>query len=110
MKPERAHYFDVGVVQDVILGLKVGVDAYYKYAHDLIDESQFAAPVILTPFNYRVGSTRASRSLPPIKRALLLLRQSRAGAAESRADRLSAIHLHAGGPRVRRKRPSQHRS
>jgi outer membrane receptor protein involved in Fe transport len=55
VKPERAHYFDVGVAQDVIPGLKVGVDAYYKYAHDLIDESQFGAPVILTPFNYRVG-------------------------------------------------------
>jgi outer membrane receptor protein involved in Fe transport len=55
VKPERAQYFDVGVAQDVALGLKVGVDAYYKYAHDLIDESQFGAPVILTPFNYRVG-------------------------------------------------------
>lgn len=55
VKPERAHYFDVGVAQDVLPGLKVGVDAYYKYAHDQIDESQFGAPVILTPFNYRVG-------------------------------------------------------
>ena len=58
VKPERAHYFDVGVAQDVLPGLKVGVDAYYKYAHDLIDESQFGAPVVLTPFNYRVGINR----------------------------------------------------
>jgi outer membrane receptor protein involved in Fe transport len=58
VKPERAHYFDVGVSQDLLPGLKVGVDAYYKYAHDQIDESQFGAPVILTPFNYRVGRNR----------------------------------------------------
>jgi outer membrane receptor protein involved in Fe transport len=55
VKPERSHYFDVGVGQDLLPGLKVGVDAYYKYAHDLLDESQFGAPVVLTPFNYRVG-------------------------------------------------------
>ena len=36
-------------------GLKVGVDAYYKYARNLIDEGQFGAPVLLTPFNYRLG-------------------------------------------------------
>jgi outer membrane receptor protein involved in Fe transport len=55
VKPERTQYFDVGIAQEVIPGLTIGVDAYYKYAHDLIDESQFGAPVILTPFNYRVG-------------------------------------------------------
>jgi outer membrane receptor protein involved in Fe transport len=55
VKPERAHYFDVGVSQEVLPRLKVGVDAYYKYSHDLIDESQFGAPVVLTPFNYRLG-------------------------------------------------------
>jgi outer membrane receptor protein involved in Fe transport len=60
VKPERAHYFDVGIAQDIppVPGLKMGIDAYYKYAHDLIDESQFGAPVILTPFNYRVGRNR----------------------------------------------------
>jgi outer membrane receptor protein involved in Fe transport len=60
VKPERAHYFDVGIAQDIpaVPGLKAGIDAYYKYAHDLIDESQFGAPVILTPFNYRVGRNR----------------------------------------------------
>jgi outer membrane receptor protein involved in Fe transport len=28
------------------------VDAYYKTAHNLLDEGQFGAPVILTPYNY----------------------------------------------------------
>ena len=55
VKIERSHYFDVGVTQDLLPGLKGGVDAYYKYARNLIDEGQFGAPVLLTPFNYRMG-------------------------------------------------------
>jgi hypothetical protein len=55
MKNETTQYFDVGVTQELFTGFKAGIDAYYKYAHNLIDESQFGAPVVLTPFNYRVG-------------------------------------------------------
>ncbi len=55
VKAERAHYFDVGITQEILPGLKAGIDAYYKYARNLIDEGQFGAPVILTPFNYHVG-------------------------------------------------------
>ena len=32
-----------------------GVDTYYKQAVNLIDEGQFGAPIILTPFNYSYG-------------------------------------------------------
>jgi outer membrane receptor for ferrienterochelin and colicins len=53
--PERANYLDVGVNQLVIPGLTVGLDSYYKTSHDLIDEGQFGAPIILTPFNYKDG-------------------------------------------------------
>jgi len=55
LKNEKAHYFDVGLTQDVLTGLKVGVDLYYKYSRDLLDESQFGAPIILTPFNYHLA-------------------------------------------------------
>lgn len=55
MRNERAQYLDVGVTQDVLPGLKAGIDVYYKYARNLIDEGQFGAPVILTPFNYDLG-------------------------------------------------------
>ncbi|HEV7995366.1 MAG TPA: TonB-dependent receptor [Stellaceae bacterium] len=55
IKNESAEYFDGGVKQHVLPGLTVGLDLYYKYAHDLIDESQFGAPIILTPFNYDKG-------------------------------------------------------
>ena len=32
-----------------------GLDTYYKQSDNLIDEGQFGAPIILTPFNYRYG-------------------------------------------------------
>ncbi|MDE2305668.1 MAG: TonB-dependent receptor [Gammaproteobacteria bacterium] len=54
-RPERANYYDVGLTQRVGSRLRVGVDTYYKQSTDLIDEGQFGAPIILTPFNYRYG-------------------------------------------------------
>ncbi len=54
-KPERDHYFDVSGTQAILPGLKAGIDAYYKIASNLIDEGQFGAPIILTPFNYQKG-------------------------------------------------------
>jgi outer membrane receptor protein involved in Fe transport len=52
--PERAHIFDVGVVQKIwpIPGLEVGLDGYYKIARDLLDDGQFGAAYVLTGFNY----------------------------------------------------------
>ena len=55
VKAERDHYFDAGVDQVLLPGLRVGVDAYYKAARNLIDEGQFGAPIILSAFNYRKG-------------------------------------------------------
>ncbi|HEY5289855.1 MAG TPA: TonB-dependent receptor [Caulobacteraceae bacterium] len=52
---ERANYFDVGASQKVAGGITFGVDSYYKTSKDLIDEGQFGAPIILTPFNYQSG-------------------------------------------------------
>ena len=54
-KAERANYFDVGAQQQLFEGLTVGVDTYYKRSRNMIDEGQFGAPIILTPFNYRDG-------------------------------------------------------
>ena len=57
---ERQNYYDVGVVQRItrVPGLTVGVDAYYRQSKNLIDEGQFGAPIILTPFNYAKGRIR----------------------------------------------------
>jgi outer membrane receptor protein involved in Fe transport len=54
-KAERANYFDAGVSQRMFTGLTMGVDSYYKISRNLIDEGQFGAPIILTPFNYKSG-------------------------------------------------------
>lgn len=55
VQAERSNYYDVGVQQEISKELTVGVDSYYKQATDLIDEGQFGAPIILTPFNYADG-------------------------------------------------------
>ena len=55
VKAERSNYYDFGVQQKLSSALTVGVDSYYKQAIHLIDEGQFGAPIILTPFNYRYG-------------------------------------------------------
>ena len=52
---EQANYFDIGVHQTLTRRLMVGLDTYYKQSHNLIDEGQFGAPIILTPFNYAHG-------------------------------------------------------
>ena len=53
---ERQTYFDIGGEQR-LLGrrLTLGVDVFYRKSHELIDEGQFGAPIILTPFNYQNG-------------------------------------------------------
>lgn len=55
IKNERAQYLDAGVTEEWLPRLKTGVDLYYKYARNLLDEGQFGAPVVLTPFNYHLG-------------------------------------------------------
>jgi outer membrane receptor for ferrienterochelin and colicins len=52
---EQANYYDVGVQQKITQQFTVGLDTYYKQSHNLIDEGQFGAPIILTPFNYTYG-------------------------------------------------------
>jgi hypothetical protein len=52
---EQANYYDIGVQQKITEQLTVGLDSYYKQSHNLIDEGQFGAPIILTPFNYTYG-------------------------------------------------------
>jgi TonB dependent receptor len=56
VKPERAHYFDAGITQQFTRSFSVGVDAYYKEARDLLDEGQFGAALIFSPFNYAHGN------------------------------------------------------
>src|SRR5262249_55327043 len=53
--PERDHLFDAGVIQQVLPGLTLGVDAYYRKASELLDEGQFGPALIFETFNYNKG-------------------------------------------------------
>jgi outer membrane receptor protein involved in Fe transport len=55
IKSERADYFDIGVTQEFMKGLKAGLDVYYKRVDHLLDDGQFGAPVFITPFNYKTA-------------------------------------------------------
>ncbi len=52
---ERADYYDTGFTQQLGAEFKLGIDSFYKRSKDMIDEGQFGAPIILTPFNYARG-------------------------------------------------------
>ncbi len=54
-KSERSNYFDAGVTQTLFKTLQLGLDGYYKRATQQIDEGQFGAAIIESPFNYRYG-------------------------------------------------------
>jgi outer membrane receptor protein involved in Fe transport len=73
--PERSDVYDAGIVQQLLPRcptsgdgtatkappsancptLEVGVDAYYKWARDLIDDGQFGQAYLLSAFNYDKG-------------------------------------------------------
>ena len=53
-RAERADYFDLGMEQK-FGDWTIGLDSFYKMSKNLIDEGQFGAPIILTPFNYGHG-------------------------------------------------------
>jgi len=53
-RAERADYFDLGMEQK-FGDWTIGLDSFYKMSKNLIDEGQFGAPIILTPFNYGQG-------------------------------------------------------
>jgi hypothetical protein len=55
VKSERAYYFDAGATQKIVEGLNVGIDGFYKSAHDTLDEGQFGEALILSSFNYNRG-------------------------------------------------------
>ena len=55
VKAERANYFDAGLSQNITKHLQVGVDGYYKYARNQLDDGLFGQTLILSAFNYTRG-------------------------------------------------------
>jgi len=58
VRPERSNYIDLGVDQQILPGLKGGIDIYYKRSTDLLDDGQFGQAIVLTQFNYAQGFSR----------------------------------------------------
>jgi len=56
VEAERSHYFDAGVSHKLTPEITVGLDGYYKIAHNQLDDGLFGQTLIVSPFNYRVGS------------------------------------------------------
>ena len=52
VRPERSHYFNLGIDQRLNENLSVGFGAYYKNVRDLLDLGQFGNALVYTPFNY----------------------------------------------------------
>ncbi len=55
---ERSHYFDAGVSQKLGDNWTLGLDAYYRRVRNLLDEGQFGAALVFSPFNYDRGRVR----------------------------------------------------
>ena len=54
-RAERADYYDTGLTRKLTDQISLGLDSYFKADSNLLDEGQFGAPIILTPFNYQTG-------------------------------------------------------
>ena len=81
----------------------VGLDTYYKQSVNLIDEGQFGAPIILTPFNYRYGKQYGAEfTANYTANGFTRLPESRGAKRQGQADRLGAVQFRAGGSRLHR--------
>ena len=52
---QRESYWDAGFEQKLGGGVTLGLDGYYRTLTQMVDEGQFGAPIILSPFNYARG-------------------------------------------------------
>ncbi len=53
---ERSNYFDAGFTHSFSPGWELGVEAYYKRARHQIDDGQFGAANIFSPFNFETAT------------------------------------------------------
>jgi outer membrane receptor protein involved in Fe transport len=54
-KAERANYYDAGITQQITPKFQIGLDGYYKYAQNQLDDGLFGQTLILSAFNYARG-------------------------------------------------------
>jgi outer membrane receptor protein involved in Fe transport len=53
--PDTTNYYDIGANHQLLPGLTLGADAYYRTDNNLLDEGQFGQALIISPFNYQSG-------------------------------------------------------
>ena len=87
---ERQNYYDVGFQYKLSRYFTYGVDAYYRQSVNLIDEGQFGAPIILTPFNYAKGRIRGIEANASYNRAGLMVYANFAAAKAQGIDIVSS--------------------
>jgi outer membrane receptor protein involved in Fe transport len=58
VRAERANYYDAGISRQIVPGLTVGVDGYYKTAQNQLDDGYFGQSLIISSFNYAEGRVR----------------------------------------------------
>lgn len=54
-RPERAHYFNLGIRHRIGEHLTLGGEAFYRSVRDMQDLGQFGSAYIFSPYNYREG-------------------------------------------------------
>lgn len=52
VKCERSHYYDAGITHSFSPEFEVGLDGYYKRATNQIDDGQFGAANVFSPYNF----------------------------------------------------------
>ena len=57
-RAERSSYYDLGAAFTMSPQWSLAVDAYFKDIQNLLDEGQFGQALILSPYNYAVGTVR----------------------------------------------------
>ena len=53
--PDTTNYYDIGANHQLLPGLTLGTDAYYRTDNNLLDEGQFGQALVISPFNYQSG-------------------------------------------------------
>ena len=72
-RPERAHYFNLGVRQRVGENLTFGAEVFHRDVRDMQDLGQFGSAYIFSPYNYRRGRVTGTELSASWRRNGLLL-------------------------------------
>ena len=73
VRPERAHYFNLGIRQRIGQSLTLGLEGFYRDVKDMQDLGQFGSAFIFSPYKYRVGRVFGAELTASYRQGPLLL-------------------------------------